>query len=100
MSLIDIKSDAVRARAQEIEDLRQSDMETLGKVRALVLTLEEHWKGRSEEAFVNKYLSQQSNINEFYNTLLEFTNLLKNAADKADRIDIELLEFVNKITVN
>lgn len=100
MSLVDIRLDAVRSRAQEIEALRQSDMETLGKIRTLVLTLEETWRGRSEEAFVNKYLSQQGSINEFYNTLLEFTTLLKNAADRAESIDNELLGIVDRIPVN
>ena len=98
MSLVDIRPESVRSRAQQIESLRQSDMETLGKIRTLVLTLEDDvWKGRSEEAFVKKYLSQQNSISEFYNTLQEFVTLLNDASNKANSIDSELLGMVNRI---
>ncbi len=97
MSLLDIRSESVRNRAQQIEVLRQSDMETLGKIRTLILTLDTVWKGKSEEAFVNKYLSQQNSITEFYNTLQEFVTLLSNASNRAERADRELLSIVNRI---
>ncbi len=100
MSVLDIRTEAIRSRAQEIENIRQSDIEILGKIRTLVLTLDEIWKGQAEEAFVNKYLSQQASIDEFYNTLLEFTTLLRNAANRADSIDNELLGIVNRIPIN
>ena len=97
MSLVDIRPELVRSRAQQIESLRQNDMETLRKIRTLVLTLEDVWKGRSEEVFVNKYLSQQNSISELYNTLQEFVTLLNDASNKANTIDSELLGMVNRI---
>ena len=97
MSSLDIRPESVRSRVRQIESLRQSDMETLGKIRTLVLTLDDVWRGRSEEAFVKKYLSQQNSISEFYNTLQEFVTLLNDASNKANSIDNELLSMVNRI---
>ncbi len=97
MSLLQIMPSAVRDKAQQLETLRQTDMETLKKIRILIMGLEEHWKGQAQEAFVNKYLSQQNNLNEFYNTLEEFITLLNTASDRADNMDNELLSLVNNI---
>lgn len=97
MSLLNIMPNVVRDKAHQMEVLRQADMETLKKIRILILGLEEHWKGEAQEAFVNKYLSQQNSLNEFYNTLEEFIKLLESAANGADDMDNELLNMVNGI---
>lgn len=98
MSSVNIKPEALRNRSQQIENLRQKDIESLTKIRALVLNLEEVWRGQAAEAYVNKYLSQQNNLNEFHNTLRDFVDLLNDAANKAESIDSELLGLVNKIS--
>ena len=97
MALLDIRPEALQSRAQQIDSLRQSDIETLTKIRSLILNLEDTWKGQAAEAYVNKYLSQQNSLNEFYNTLQEFVSLLKEAAVQANSIEGELISAVNQI---
>ena len=97
MVLFQIMPGEAKRAANELESLRQSDMELIRKSRAAVMSLNEVWKGTAEEAYVNKFLSQENSIAEFHNMLKEFVELLQHAADQAESVDSELLSIVNRI---
>lgn len=97
MTVLDIIPSTMRTNANNLESLRQQDMELIRKMRALVMSLNEVWKGSAEEAFVDNFMQHQNSMNEFYSSLEEFINVMNTACNKAEEADQELLSMVGKI---
>ena len=97
MTLFEIRTGEIRRTAEQLEKLRQEDVETIRKIRSLVLSLEEIWKGESEKAFVSRFMSDQDRINDFHKMMQKYITIINSASEKADDLDMELNRLVAKI---
>ena len=98
MSLIDIKPDALRDKADQLETLRESDMETLKQIRILIYGLEESWRGHSADVFFDQFREKEPDLSEFYNSLKEFIDTLNDIANGAGQLDATLYQRVSNIS--
>ncbi|MCR5011628.1 MAG: WXG100 family type VII secretion target [Lachnospiraceae bacterium] len=96
MALMDINPDVLEEKANELDRMRQQDEEIMRQMRVLVMNLNEVWQGESEQAFVNKFMSQQKSMDAMQSTLKDYANEARRAASEARRLDNTLLGLLRK----
>ena len=96
MALMDVNPDVLEEKANELDRMRQQDEEIMRQMRVLVMNLNEVWQGEAEQAFVNKFLSQQKSMDAMQSTLKDYANEARRAAKEARRLDNTLLSLLRK----
>lgn len=95
MALIQVTPDLLKGKATELRGLRSEHDETMARMRALILGLNEIWKGEAQDAFVAKYESMQSTFTNFSQMLEDFAKLMDTAATRLDVEDTTLASAMN-----
>ena len=57
MAIIQITPEVLNSKANEVRSLKSQHDDTMAKLRSLVLSLNETWKGEAQDAFVAKFES-------------------------------------------
>lgn len=99
MSQLQMSPDEMRGKANEVENLRQNDIEIMRKLRILVMGLSDSWTGDSQTAFVNKFVESQQTMNNFFQTLEDYINLLNDAASEGETADSDLNDRAQRIGI-
>ena len=96
-SLILATPDQMVKQANEIRRMRNQHDEALAKLRRLVLTLHEVWKGEAQEAFVAKYEGMQATFTKFSEVLDEYAELVDLAASTMQETDQNMRTTIQNI---
>lgn len=97
MEIFQISPNELRGRADELETQRQHQLETMKRLRVLIMSLNESWKGDAQDAFVQKFISGQSKMDDLSRAIEDYIKLAREAAGEAERVDGELLRIVSRI---
>lgn len=87
MAIIQITPEVLSSKAGEVRTLKSQHDETMAKLRSLVLSLNETWKGEAQDAFVAKFESMQSSFNNFSEMLEGYAKLMDTAARELQNTD-------------
>ena len=87
MAMIQITPEVLNAKAGEVRTLRSQHDETMSKLRSLVLSLNETWKGEAQDAFVAKFESMQATFTNFSEMLEGYAKLMDTAARELQSTD-------------
>jgi len=87
MAVIQITPEVLNSKASEVRSLRSQHDDTMAKLRALVLSLNETWKGEAQDAFVSKFESMQSSFTSFSEMLEGYAKLMDTAARELQNTD-------------
>lgn len=87
----------LRARANELEKLRQQQADTMRQLRILVMSLSDSWKGEAQDAFVKNFLSRSQDITNLSNILEDYIALIRHTADRSEETDQTLLNSIHRL---
>lgn len=94
MTQLTVSPDQLRASARELEKLRQQHLALMKKLRILVMSLSDSWKGEAQEAFTKSFLAKNQTMNDVSTVLAQYAALMNQAADEAETMDNSLLRSV------
>lgn len=86
----------LRRQARELEKLRQQHLDVMKRLRILVMSLGDSWKGESQAAFEKSFLSQSRTMNDLDAVLSQYAELMNEAADETQALDNALLASVRR----
>ncbi len=87
MAIIQVTPELLTSKATEVRSLKTQHDETMVKLRSLVLSLNENWKGEAQDAFVAKFESMQSSFTNFSNMLEGYAKLMDTASRELQATD-------------
>lgn len=90
MAIIQITPEVLNSKASEVRSLKSQHDDTMAKLRSLVYSLNETWKGDSQDKFVAKFESMQSSFTSFSEMLEGYAKLMDIAARDMQSKDQEL----------
>jgi len=90
MALIQVTPELLNSKATEVRNIRGQHDEAIAKLRTLVQSLNEIWKGEAQDAFVSKYESMQSTFTNFSEMLEGYAVLMDNTAKTMQEADQSL----------
>ncbi|MBP5418071.1 MAG: WXG100 family type VII secretion target [Clostridiales bacterium] len=95
MALIQVTPDLLNAKATELRGIKDEHDQTMVRMRNLILSLNEIWKGDAQDAFVAKYESMQSTFTAFSQMLEQYAVLMNTSAAKMQETDQSLQGTMN-----
>lgn len=87
MAMIQITPEVLTSKAAEVRTHKAAHDDTMAKLRSLVLSLNETWKGEAQDAFVAKFESMQPSFNSFSEMLEGYAKLMDTAAREIQNTD-------------
>ncbi len=87
MAIIQVTPEILTSKASEVRSLKSTHDDTMARLRSLVLSLNETWKGEAQDAFVAKFESMQSSFTNFSNMLESYAKLMDTAAREIQSTD-------------
>ena len=87
MAIIQVTPEVLTAKAGEVRGLKTQHDDTMAKLRSLVLSLNETWKGEAQDAFVAKFESMQAEFTSFSEMLEGYAKLMETAARELQNTD-------------
>ncbi len=97
MALIQVNSTELRAQASKIRQYRRQHIQIMNRLKTLILSLNEDWKGEAQEAFVAKYQSMNVSFKDFDEMLDKYAKLMIKVADEMEQTDRELGSRIERI---
>lgn len=88
--MIQLTPDIMRTNAAEIRTLRGQHDDTMARIKTLVRSLNESWKGSAAEAYVSKFDGMQSTFTNFSEMLEDIAEKLEYNANEMEKRDLEL----------
>lgn len=95
MATIQINSETLRAKASEVRSLKAEHDETMSKLKSLVHSLNEQWRGDAQESFVAKFDSMQSTFTNFSNLLEDYAKLMDVTANDFEQANSSVVNRIN-----
>lgn len=90
MAIIQVTPEILNAKASEVRALKSQHDDTMAKLRSLVLSLNETWKGEAQTAFVEKFENMQPSFSNFSEMLEGYAKLMDTAARELQTTDQSL----------
>ena len=97
MPLIQITPETLRVQAENIRKHNQDQEQTIKRLRNLVLSLCESWKGEAQDAFVAKFQSMDQTYRGLSEVLEGYAKLAITAADDFQNVDQNLKSMIQHI---
>ena len=95
MATIHADPDLLKAKANELRGLKANHDEAMAKMRTLIMSLNEIWKGDAQTAFINKYESMQPTFNSFSEMIEGYAKQMDNAGAYFKETDDSLANGTN-----
>ena len=95
MATIQVTPDMLTAKATELRGLKTNHDENMAKMRNLITSLNEIWKGEAQTAYVNKYESMQTTFNSFSEMLEGYAKLMDTTAQKMQETDATIASSIS-----
>lgn len=96
MPLIQVTPELLEAKANEVRGLKSEHDEVMTKMKSLVHSLEEQWKGEAQTAFVEKFDGMQSTFNDFSEMLEGYASLMDTSAKTLREADAQLKSVIGQ----
>ena len=90
MAIIQVTPELLTSKASEVRSLKSQHDDTMAKLRTLVLSLNDTWKGEAQDAFVAKFESMQSSFTNFSQMLEGYAKLMDTASRELQTTDQSL----------
>lgn len=90
MALIQVTPDLLNGKANELRGYKDQHDDAMAKMRALIMGLNEVWKGDAQDAFLAKYEGMQSTFTNFSQMLEDYAKLMDTAAQRMQDTDQSL----------
>lgn len=97
MTVIKVNTHSLSEKADMVGKYRRQHIETLNLINKLIFSLNEIWKGESQDAFIAKYQSMQVTFKEFDSVLYDYYKYMKKVADEMEQTDNELKRLIQRI---
>lgn len=95
MPLIQVTPELLTGKASEVRQLRAQHDEVMAKMKTLVHSLNEQWKGEAQDAFVAKFDSMQSTFTNFSEMLESYAQMMDTSAKTLQETDQSLKSAIN-----
>lgn len=95
MPLIQVTPELLTSKASEVRQLRAQHDEVMAKMKTLVHSLNEQWKGEAQDAFVAKFDSMQSTFTNFSEMLESYAKMMDTSAKTLQETDQSLKSAIN-----
>lgn len=90
MAIIQVTPELLESKASEVRGLRLNHDETMTKLRNLIYSLNDQWKGEAQTALVSKFESMQSTFTSFSEMLEDYAVKMTKSAQIMRQTDIDL----------
>ena len=97
MALIQVTPDILRTQANTVRKYKSEQERNMVKIKNLVLSLRDSWKGEAQDAFVAKFLSMDYTYRRFYDVLEAYAKLMDTTADGFQNTDQNLRSIIQNI---
>ena len=97
MSLIQITPETLKSQANTIRKHKTDQAQTMQRIRNLVLSLRDSWKGEAQDAFAAKFQSMDQSYRKLSEVLEEYAKLMDAAADEMQSTDQNLKSMIQNI---
>lgn len=87
MAIIQITPEVLNSKATEVRSLKAQHDDTMAKLRSLVHSLNETWKGEAQDAFVANFEGMQPSFTSFSEMLEGYAKLMDTAARELQNTD-------------
>lgn len=95
MPMIQVTPELLTGKASEVRQLRAQHDEVMAKMKTLVHSLNEQWKGEAQDAFVAKFDSMQSTFTNFSEMLENYAQMMDTSAKTLQETDQSLKSAIN-----
>lgn len=95
MPLIQVTPELLTSKASEVRQLRAQHDEVMAKMKTLVHSLNEQWKGEAQDAFVAKFDSMQATFTNFSEMLENYAKMMDTSAKTLQETDQSLKSAIN-----
>ena len=97
MSQINAQPLQMHTMAGELEALRLQHLHQMRQLRILISNLSDIWKGSAQEALVARFYRESQAMGELASTLEEYIQVVNDAADKIEQVDLNLVAKIRKL---
>ncbi len=97
MALLEMNPAGLRASADTVEKLRAEHAEEMKRLRTLVLSLDESWKGEAGDAFIASFLSMDNVFREFEASLGRYAVAMRRAAQSTEALDASIASSIRSL---
>lgn len=95
MPMIQVTPELLTSKASEVRQLRAQHDEVMAKMKTLVHSLNEQWKGEAQDAFVAKFDSMQTTFTNFSEMLESYAKMMDTSAKTLQETDQSLKSAIN-----
>jgi len=97
MSLIQITPETLSSQAGTVRKYKTDQAQTMQKIRNLVLSLRDSWKGEAQDAFVAKFQSMDQTYRKLSEVLEAYAKLMDTAVSDFQTTDQNLKNIIRNI---
>lgn len=95
MPIIQVTPELLESKAGEVRTLRAQHDEVMAKMKNLVNSLNEQWKGEAQTAFVTKFNGMQTTFTNFSEMLENYAKMMDTSARTLREADQALKGSIN-----
>lgn len=97
MPIIQITPENIRSQAGKVREYKRQQEQVISRMRKLVLSLSDSWKGEAQDAFAAKFQSMDATYRKFAETLEAYAKLMETAANEINGEDQRLKSLISRI---
>jgi WXG100 family type VII secretion target len=97
MSLIQVTPEILKSQATTVRKYKTDQEQTMKRIRNLVLSLNDSWKGEAQDAFVAKFQSMDQTYRKLSQVLESYAKLMDTAANELQATDQNLRSIIRNI---
>ena len=95
MPMIQVTPELLEGKAGEVRSLKAEHDEVIARMKSLVHSLDEQWKGEAQAAFVAKFDSMQTTFSNFSEMLENYAAMMDTSAKTLRETDEQLKAIIN-----
>lgn len=95
MATFRVTTNELRTKAEELRNLNAQFKNEVGNMEALESALSGMWEGEARDAFHNAFISDKTQMDNFYNAIEVYVARLEAAAEKYAQAEAANVEIAN-----
>ena len=97
MALIQVTPETLKSQANTVRKYKTDQEHTMQRIRNLVLSLRDSWKGEAQDAFVAKFQSMDNIYRKLSEVLDAYAKLMDTAANELQETDQNIKNVIQNI---
>lgn len=97
MAIIQVTPETLTSQATTVRKYKTDQEQTMKRIRDLVLSLSDSWKGEAQDAFVAKFQSMDYTYRKLSEVLESYAKLMDKAANELQATDQNLKNIIQNI---